>query len=146
MKTGISPRAPRLARGRLSLLLGKSEHWGLIGDFDELYAERAREKGPSSARAWYWSQVVNFAPAYLYNSLLWSKDMFKNHMLIAWRNIKKSKAYSALNILGLAAGMAVFILIMLFVRYELTYDRYHVNARNIYRVDQELPVNHSPGR
>ncbi len=60
--------------------------------------------------------------------------MFKNNLMIAWRNIKKSKAYSALNILGLAAGMAVFILIMLFVRTEISYDRYHANAPNIYRV------------
>jgi len=60
--------------------------------------------------------------------------MFKNNLIIAWRNVKKSKAYSALNIFGLAAGMAVFILIMLYVRYELSYDRYHANAPNIYRV------------
>ena len=67
--------------------------------------------------------------------------MFKNYLIIAWRNIKKNKAYSALNILGLAVGLAVFILIMLFVRTELSYDRYHANARNIYRVVQEQPGN-----
>ena len=65
--------------------------------------------------------------------------MFKNYLVIAWRNIKKSKAYSALNILGLAVGLAVFILIMLFVRTELGYDRYHANARNVCRVVQEQP-------
>jgi putative ABC transport system permease protein len=68
--------------------------------------------------------------------------MLKNYLIIAWRNIRKSKAYSALNILGLAVGMAVFILIMLFVRYELSYDRYHENGRNIYRVVQEQPRNY----
>jgi putative ABC transport system permease protein len=67
--------------------------------------------------------------------------MFKNHLIIAWRNIKKNKAYAALNILGLAAGMAVFILIMLFVRTETSYDRYHANARTVYRVVQEQPGN-----
>jgi putative ABC transport system permease protein len=67
--------------------------------------------------------------------------MLKNHLIIAWRNIKRNKAYSALNILGLAVGMAVFILIMLFVRTETSYDRYHANARNIYRVVQEQPGN-----
>jgi len=67
--------------------------------------------------------------------------MFKNYVVTAWRNIKKSKAYSTLNILGLAVGMAVFILIMLFVRTELGFDRYHANARNIYRVVQEQPGN-----
>ncbi len=67
--------------------------------------------------------------------------MLKNYLVIAWRNIKRSKAYSALNILGLAVGLAVFILIMLFVRHELSYDRYHANARDIYRVVQEQPGN-----
>lgn len=67
--------------------------------------------------------------------------MHKNYLVIAWRNIKRSKAYSALNILGLAVGLAVFILIMLFVRHELSYDRYHANAKNIYRVVQEQPGN-----
>ena len=65
--------------------------------------------------------------------------MLKNYLIVAWRNIKKSKAYSALNIIGLAVGMAVFILIMLFVRTELSYDRYHANAGNIYRVIKEDP-------
>jgi putative ABC transport system permease protein len=67
--------------------------------------------------------------------------MFRNNLVIAWRNIKKSKLYSALNVLGLAVGMAVFIMIMLYVRYELSYDRYHANVRNIYRVVQEQPGN-----
>jgi putative ABC transport system permease protein len=67
--------------------------------------------------------------------------MFKNYLIVAWRNIKRNKAYSALNVLGLAVGLAVFILIMLFVRTELSYDRYHANARNIYRVVQEQPEN-----
>jgi putative ABC transport system permease protein len=67
--------------------------------------------------------------------------MLRSYFLIAWRNIKKNKAYSALNILGLAVGLAVFILIMLFVRTELSYDRYHVDAGNIYRVIQEQPGN-----
>jgi putative ABC transport system permease protein len=71
--------------------------------------------------------------------------MIKNHLVIAWRGFRKNKTYSALNVLGLAAGMAVFILIMLFVRTELSYDRYHANARNIYRVIKEDPGNYYLG-
>ena len=67
--------------------------------------------------------------------------MFKNYLIVAWRNIKRDKAYAALNILGLAAGLTVFILIMLFVRAETSFDRYHENARNIHRVVQEQPGN-----
>jgi len=73
--------------------------------------------------------------------------MFRNNIIIAWRNIKKSKVYSGINILGLAAGMAVFILIMLFVWSELSYDRFHEHAASTYRLashvsmeDKELGV------
>ncbi len=67
--------------------------------------------------------------------------MWKNNLISAWRHIKKNLAYTGLNVLGLAVGMAVFIVIMLFVRTELSYDRYHANAPNIYRIIQEQPGN-----
>ncbi len=67
--------------------------------------------------------------------------MFRNYLKIALRNIKKNKVYSCLNIFGLAIGMAVFVLIFLYVQYELSFDRYHENANNIYRVVQHQPGN-----
>ncbi|KZS38046.1 ABC transporter permease [Aquimarina aggregata] len=60
--------------------------------------------------------------------------MFKNYIKIAWRNLLKNKGYSAINIGGLAIGMTCFLLITLFVRNELSYDSYHENGDNIYRV------------
>lgn len=60
--------------------------------------------------------------------------MFKNYLKIAWRNITRHKAYSALNISGLSIGMACSILILLWVQNELSYDRFHVNAGGIYRI------------
>ncbi len=60
--------------------------------------------------------------------------MLKNYLKIAWRNILKTKGYSAINIGGLAVGMACFLLIALFIKHELSYDRYHKNFDNIYRV------------
>lgn len=63
--------------------------------------------------------------------------MFKNYLKIAFRNILKHKVYSLINILGLAIGMACSILILLWVRDELSYDRFHANAESIYRVTRE---------
>ncbi|MBG6131487.1 putative ABC transport system permease protein [Aquimarina sp. EL_43] len=60
--------------------------------------------------------------------------MLKNYLKIAWRNLLKNKGYSAINIGGLAIGMTCFLLITLFIRNELSYDSYHENADNIYRV------------
>ncbi|UCH95666.1 MAG: ABC transporter permease [Candidatus Aminicenantes bacterium] len=60
--------------------------------------------------------------------------MFKNYLKIALRNIKRYKGYSFINIAGLAVGMACCILILLWVRDELSFDRFHHNLDDIYRV------------
>ncbi|MFC2134351.1 ABC transporter permease [Bacteroidota bacterium] len=60
--------------------------------------------------------------------------MIKNFIKIALRNLLKHKFYSLLNVAGLAVGMAVCLLIILFVQDELSYDTYHENSDRIYRV------------
>lgn len=65
--------------------------------------------------------------------------MFGNYLKIAVRNIIKHKGASFLNIIGLSIGIAVCILIFLYVQFELSYDRYHTNADRIYRIGLEIP-------
>lgn len=60
--------------------------------------------------------------------------MLKNYLLIAYRNMIRGGFYSVLNILGLAIGLACFFLIALFVKDELSYDRFHSKHDRIYRV------------
>ena len=60
--------------------------------------------------------------------------MFKNYIKIALRNILRQKVYSFINITGLAVGMAVCIIILMWVNTELTYDRFHENLDDIYLV------------
>jgi putative ABC transport system permease protein len=60
--------------------------------------------------------------------------MFKNYFKIAIRNIIRHKVYSSLNIAGLAIGMACSILILLWVQHERSYDRFHTNAGQFYRL------------
>jgi len=60
--------------------------------------------------------------------------MFNNYLKIAFRNVKKHKAYAFINIAGLAIGMACCILIISFIATELSYDQYHENKNNIYRL------------
>lgn len=62
------------------------------------------------------------------------KIMFKNYLKIAFRNVKKHKAYAFINIAGLAIGMACCILIISFIATELSYDRYHKKTDRIYRL------------
>lgn len=60
--------------------------------------------------------------------------MLKNLLKIALRNILKDKTYSAINILGLTIGITCSLFLFLYILHELSYDRYHKNADNIYRV------------
>ena len=63
--------------------------------------------------------------------------MLINYLKIALRNILRQRIYSFINIIGLAIGIACCILILLFVRYELGYDKFNKNADRIYRVTRE---------
>ena len=60
--------------------------------------------------------------------------MFQNYLKIAIRNIFRNKVFSFINILGLAIGLAVSIVIIVYVKHELSYDRFHLNHENIYRM------------
>jgi len=64
--------------------------------------------------------------------------MIGNYIKIAFRNLQKHKAYSLINILGLALGMAVCLLILMFIRYELSYDKYHDHSDRIYRMERRF--------
>lgn len=62
--------------------------------------------------------------------------MINNNLKIAWRNLNKHRLFSAINIFGLALGLAAFWLMTLYVTDELSYDRYNVKADRIFRVAQ----------
>ena len=62
--------------------------------------------------------------------------MIKNYFKTAWRNLKRNKIYAAINIFGMAVGLAAFWMIALYVSDELSYDRSFANSNRIYRVVQ----------
>jgi putative ABC transport system permease protein len=69
--------------------------------------------------------------------------MLKNYLKVALRNLWKNKAFSAINIVGLSTGLAVCLLIVLYVVDELNYDRYNKNADRIYRIDADIFFNNT---
>lgn len=60
--------------------------------------------------------------------------MLKSYFKIAWRNLIKNKVFSLINILGLTIGITVCLMIYLFILHESSYDNFHANGKNIYRV------------
>ena len=65
--------------------------------------------------------------------------MLRNYLVVAWRNLLRQRIYSVINIFGLAVGLACCILLLLYVQHELSYDRYHEHAGQIFRVYHESP-------
>ncbi len=71
--------------------------------------------------------------------------MLRNYFKIAWRNFIKNGAYSFINLSGLTIGLTCFILIALYIQYELSYDLQHKNVDNIYRIVQQQKGNEYQG-
>jgi putative ABC transport system permease protein len=70
--------------------------------------------------------------------------MFKNYFKIALRNLNRNKIYSFINIAGLSIGLACAMLIILFVKDEVSYDRFHNNVGHIYRIVREGSYENKP--
>src|ERR1700761_200503 len=64
--------------------------------------------------------------------------MIRNYIKIAFRNLVRHKSFSFINITGLAVGMSAFLLIFMYVRFELSYDRFHTKADQIYRLNVDI--------
>jgi len=73
--------------------------------------------------------------------------MFKNYFIVALRNLLRNKIYAFINIAGLSIGLACAMLIILYVKDEVSYDRFHANVGNIYRITtQGIDKNGGKGR
>jgi len=119
----------------LQYLFSSPEKRGtILNDLEEGYWTIFEEKGVFWARMWYASQVLKISKGKLYNQIYWSMVMVKNYIKTTFRNLQRHKGYSFINIAGLAIGLACCILILLWVRYELSYDRFHEHGDNLYRI------------
>jgi len=121
----------------LKYVMPGDEAESIAGDYEIIFQELVEKKSLIYARFWYWWQIIKTVGRTLYVSVFWSLIMFRNYFKIAWRNIQKHKGYSIINISGLALGLACCLLILLWVRDETSYDKFHENVPNLYRVIQE---------
>jgi ABC-type antimicrobial peptide transport system permease subunit len=130
-------RPPRLMALGLTRLLDGAVRGDAADDFEEKFAWLAQERGRGVALAWYLGQIAYLVPIAVKDSLYWSAVMFQNYAVIALRNVRKHKAYSLINVAGLAIGIAVSLFIFLWIRDELSFDRFHADYRNIYRLTED---------
>ncbi|MFC1492696.1 ABC transporter permease [candidate division KSB1 bacterium] len=119
-------------------LIKRTDHlenkYAVAGDFEEIFKDIAARKGKFTAHSWYFYQVLRSLPVFIINYLIRTKAMFNNYLKIAVRNLYRHKFYSVINISGLTVGMACFIFILLLIRGQLSFDRFHERSDSIYRV------------
>jgi putative ABC transport system permease protein len=142
MKEKRYRRPPRLAEWILRWMFPDRGNFSTLGDLTEVYQDIIREKSVFVAKLWYWQQLFKSLPLFLTDFFYWRLAMLKNYIKVTMRIIKRNKAFSIINITGLAVGIACSFLILSWVRYELSHDCFHENADEIYRVISEF---HSSG-
>jgi putative ABC transport system permease protein len=114
--------SPEKAFRQVTAEMGSPDEIG--SEFFKVYAKRS-----FGAPSW---KHTGFAPA-----------LFWNYVKIALRKIKRQKGYSVINIAGLAVGLACCALMMLWVRYEKSFDMFHANRDSIYRVIKKTSNNNA---
>lgn len=147
-----SPEKPQPPEWPLRVMRGILRHEYLEeieGDMEEVFQDNLQQYSVRKARRIYaWEMLRLLRPVLLRNFkscyTFTPYAMYKNYFLIAWRNLIKKKAYSAINILGLGVGIACCFLIFTFVQSELSYDTYHTKRDRIYRITHGTRASEDP--
>jgi putative ABC transport system permease protein len=130
-------KVPKLASQLLSKVVPGELHEEFLGDLKESFENRIASKGKAYAIFMYWVDVIHLIFGFFSFPLFRKRNysIMTGHYLNTFlRNFSRNKGYSSMNILCLAVGMGVCLAISQYIYFELNYDRFHDNHKNIYRV------------
>jgi putative ABC transport system permease protein len=134
MKNNAQHRPLKILRFLLQSLSLYDIHHSVLGDFEETFQNLAKTKNPWHAHLWYAAQVIRTLVEYIRLLVSTGFGLLLNYIRITLRNFKRNKFYSSINITGLAIGLAAVVLVFMYARFELSYDRFHPDADRIYRI------------
>lgn len=108
------------------------------GDLEELYNDHV-EEGKRFAQVRYLLDVallfrLSLLRPILKNSIIKDTGMIRNYFKVSVRNLARHKMFTAINVIGLAIGLASFLLMYEYIKFEKSYDAFHPDSDNIYRV------------
>ncbi len=118
----------------LSFFIDEIMRESILDDMETRYAGNKENKGPFLSGMIWICKLMLIMQAFAVKSIIWRTVMFKNYMKVTMRNIKRNRGYSFINIAGLAFGIACTIMILLWVKDELSYDRFHEKSDRIFRI------------
>lgn len=133
---------PRLAQRFFSWYCRNHLHDSILGDLDEQFQQNLQNHGKLKAQIFYWLGVLEFMNQFTLKRDRYANSnnyrfpgMIKNNLISSWRFFAKNKAYAFINIFGLTMGLSSFLLILFFVNHELSFDDFHENRSNVYRIN-----------
>lgn len=112
----------------------------ILGDLQELYKERFNAKGKTFANWTYCVDALGFLRPSMWRKITFTNpiDMIKNFLKLAFRNFWREKTVSSINILGFTVGISCCLLIALYIKNEASFDNFHDNKDQIYRLAMNL--------
>ncbi len=132
---------PRLVNWLVTRFI-PDQYWDeLLGDLEEIYQERIEIKGKHFARFMYWFDAFHLLYGFSSFKIFKTQNntsMLKHNLKIVIRNLFREASYSIINISGLAIGIACCIILVLYLKSELTYDQHFDKHDRIYRVVSQL--------
>jgi len=134
-------RPPYIGQKILKAALPEWERKYYLEGIEDVYRDKLVERGYLLTQLWYWKEIFLAVFFISINNLLWSVAMLNNYLKMVFRLIQRKKLFSLVNLLGLTIGLTSSFLILLYVDHELTFDRFHKNTENIYRVYMHQPGN-----
>ena len=147
------PTPPKLPAWIIRKIAWSEDRLSIQENLYEEYIYLYETSGAKKADLWYCRHMIRSILPFLKFSTYWRFTMFLNYLKIVIRNMKKHKGYSFINIAGLAVGLACFILISLWINFEISYDKFHENSEDLYQIigENRLPngdrhiFNNTPG-
>ncbi|MEE9443598.1 MAG: ABC transporter permease [candidate division Zixibacteria bacterium] len=125
---------PRLPMRILQFFARFEDFRFIAGDFEEMYQSIARRQSIRSAKFWLYLELICSIPGFIKTSIYWSVIMFRSYLIVAFRNIRKYKGYTFINVAGLAIGLACCMLISLWILNAMSFDKFYPEVNQIHRV------------
>ncbi|MEZ4827930.1 MAG: permease prefix domain 2-containing transporter [Bacteroidia bacterium] len=148
MEPNLNPQPPKWADGFLSWFCSEEVVETLQGDLHELYQKRFNQSGKIKADFYFIGDVISACRPFAFRrrrktkpSLFNQFTMIRHYLKISGRNLLRNKGYAFINIGGLAAGIAVTLLISLWIYDELTFNHIHTNHQYIGKVMRDGTLN-----
>lgn len=140
----MQPKPPKFALRFLRWFCREDYLEEVEGNMIELFEQQFQSTPHKAKWQFWWLVISHFRPDFIKSfrrNPIINLAMFQNYFKVAWRNLVKQKLYSLINLSGLTVGLTCFMLIALYVQYELSYDSHHEASDRIYRVVQQQEGN-----